>query len=111
MKYRVFTKWIGYSEIEVEATSEKKAREIVDERRYDPNDEKCTLEAVKELKKRINQESILIKEEMRYLTGLYKRYRGVVKRLQDIEGDRVKLDHFEVKSFIETIKSFPVKID
>ena len=46
MKYRVFTKWIGYSEIEVEATSEKKAREIVDERRYDPNDEKCTLDGL-----------------------------------------------------------------
>ena len=46
MKYKVFTKWIGYSEIEVEATSEEEARKIVDKRSYDPNDEKCTLDGL-----------------------------------------------------------------
>ena len=30
MKYKVYTKWIGYSEIEVRAKSEEEAREIVD---------------------------------------------------------------------------------
>ena len=39
MKYKVFTKWIGYSEIEVEAKSEEEAREMVDEGNYDPNNE------------------------------------------------------------------------
>jgi len=42
MKYKVFTKWIGYSEIEVEAKSEEEARELVDEGNYDPNNEKFT---------------------------------------------------------------------
>ena len=28
MKYKVYTKWIGYSEIEVEASSEEEAREL-----------------------------------------------------------------------------------
>tara|TARA_B100002019_G_C21260711_1_gene596541 strand:+ start:2438 stop:2635 length:198 start_codon:yes stop_codon:yes gene_type:complete len=41
-KFKVYTKWIGYSEIEVEAKSEEKAREIVDEGSYDPNKEKFT---------------------------------------------------------------------
>ena len=41
-KFKVYTKWIGYSEIEIEAKSEEKAREIVDEGSYDPNQEKFT---------------------------------------------------------------------
>ena len=39
MKYKVFTKWIGYSEIEVEAKSEDKAREMVDMGNYEPENE------------------------------------------------------------------------
>lgn len=39
MKYKVYTKWVGYSEIEVKAKSEEKAREIVDERNYGPENE------------------------------------------------------------------------
>ena len=38
-KYKVFTKWNGYSEIEVEAKSEDEAREIVDEGSYEPENE------------------------------------------------------------------------
>tara|TARA_R100000426_G_scaffold26751_1_gene22322 strand:- start:194 stop:394 length:201 start_codon:yes stop_codon:yes gene_type:complete len=38
-KYKVYTKWIGYSEIEVKAKSEEKAREIVETGKYDPDDE------------------------------------------------------------------------
>jgi hypothetical protein len=39
MKYKVYTKWIGYSEIEVEAKSEEEASEIVDEGSYEPENE------------------------------------------------------------------------
>jgi hypothetical protein len=39
MKYKVYTRWIGYSEIEVEAKSEKEASEIVDEGSYEPENE------------------------------------------------------------------------
>ena len=42
MKYKVYTKWIGYSEIEVEAKSEEEASEIVDEGSYDPGNERLT---------------------------------------------------------------------
>ena len=42
MKYKVFTKWTGYSEIEVQAKSEEEAREMVDEGNYEPNEEKLT---------------------------------------------------------------------
>ena len=42
MKYKVYTKWIGYSEIEVEAKSEEEASEIVDEGSYDPCNERLT---------------------------------------------------------------------
>ena len=42
MKYKVYTKWVGYSEIEVEAKSKEEAREIVYEGKYDPNEEKFT---------------------------------------------------------------------
>ena len=38
-KYKVYTKWIGYSEIEVKAKSEEKAREIVETGNYDPDNE------------------------------------------------------------------------
>jgi hypothetical protein len=41
-KYKVYTSWIGYSEIVVEAKSKEKAREIVDEGSYDPSNEKFT---------------------------------------------------------------------
>ena len=37
--YKVYTKWIGYSEIEVKANSEEKAREIVETGNYDPDNE------------------------------------------------------------------------
>tara|TARA_R100000664_G_C2672934_1_gene84175 strand:- start:249 stop:455 length:207 start_codon:yes stop_codon:yes gene_type:complete len=40
--YKVYTKWIGYSEIEVEAKSEEEASEIVDEGSYDDSNEKLT---------------------------------------------------------------------
>jgi hypothetical protein len=39
MKYKVYTRWIGYSEIEVEAKSEEEASEIVDEGSYEPENE------------------------------------------------------------------------
>ena len=42
MKYKVFTKWTGYSEIEVEAKSEEEAKNIVYAGEYDPNSEICT---------------------------------------------------------------------
>lgn len=37
--YKVYTKWIGYSEIEVEAKSEDEAREMVDIGNYEPENE------------------------------------------------------------------------
>ena len=40
--YKVYTKWIGYSEIEVHAKSKDEAREMVDMGEYDPNNEKLT---------------------------------------------------------------------
>ena len=42
MKYKVYTKWIGYSEIEVKAKSEEETSEIVDEGSYDPGNERLT---------------------------------------------------------------------
>ena len=42
MKYKVYTKWIGYSEIEVRAKSKEEASEIVDEGSYDPGNERLT---------------------------------------------------------------------
>jgi hypothetical protein len=42
MRYKVFTKWIGYSEIEVEAKSEDEAREMVDMGNYEPENELST---------------------------------------------------------------------
>ena len=42
MKYKVYTKWIGYSEIEVEAKSEEEAREMVDMGNYEPENELST---------------------------------------------------------------------
>ena len=42
MKYKVYTKWIDYSEIEVKAKSEEEASEIVDEGSYDPGNERLT---------------------------------------------------------------------
>ena len=42
MKYKVFTKWIGYSEIEVEAKSEEEAKEMVDMGNYEPENELST---------------------------------------------------------------------
>ena len=39
MKYKVYTKWIGYSEIDVEAKSEEEAKEMVDTGNYDSSDE------------------------------------------------------------------------
>jgi hypothetical protein len=42
MKYKVFTKWTGYSEIEVEAKSEEEAKEMVDIGNYEPENEKFT---------------------------------------------------------------------
>ena len=38
-KYKVYTKWIGYSEIDVEAKSEEEAKEMVDTGNYDSSDE------------------------------------------------------------------------
>tara|TARA_B100000902_G_C26992087_1_gene755555 strand:- start:96 stop:296 length:201 start_codon:yes stop_codon:yes gene_type:complete len=37
--FKVYTKWIGYSEIEIEAKSDDEAREIVDEGNYEPENE------------------------------------------------------------------------
>jgi hypothetical protein len=42
MRYKVFTKWIGYSEIEVEAKSEDEAREMVDMGNYEQENELST---------------------------------------------------------------------
>ena len=42
MKYKVYTRWIGYSEIEVKAKSEEEASEIVDEGSYHDSNEKLT---------------------------------------------------------------------
>ena len=42
MKYKVFTKWIGYSEIEVEPKSEDEAKEMVDMGNYEPENELST---------------------------------------------------------------------
>ena len=42
MKYKVYTKWIGYSEIEVEAKSEDEAKEMVDMGNYEPENELST---------------------------------------------------------------------
>ena len=39
MKYKVYTKWIGYSEIEVEAKSEYEAKEMVYMGNYEPENE------------------------------------------------------------------------
>ena len=41
-KYKITTSWTGYSEIKVEAKSEKEAKEIVDMGNYDPNNEVST---------------------------------------------------------------------
>ena len=37
--FKVYTKWIGYSEIDVEAKSEEEAKEMVDTGNYDSSDE------------------------------------------------------------------------
>ena len=42
MKYKVFTKWIGYSEIEVEAKSEEEAIDKVNSGEYEPENELST---------------------------------------------------------------------
>jgi hypothetical protein len=42
MKYKVFTKWIGYSEIEVEAKSEEEAIDKVNSGKYEPENELST---------------------------------------------------------------------
>ena len=42
MKYKVYTKWIGYSVIEVKSKSEEEASEIVAEGSYDPGNERLT---------------------------------------------------------------------
>ena len=42
MKYKVYTKWIGYSEIEVEAKSEDEAKEMVDMGNYESENELST---------------------------------------------------------------------
>ena len=41
-KYKVYTKWIGYSEIEVEAKSKDEAKEMVDTGDFNPDNEKFT---------------------------------------------------------------------
>ena len=38
-EYKVYTKWIGYSEIDVKAKSEEEAKEMVNTGNYDPSDE------------------------------------------------------------------------
>ena len=40
--YKVYTKWKGYSEIEVEAKSKKEAEKLVSAGEYDPSDEQHT---------------------------------------------------------------------
>ena len=42
MKYKVYTKWTGYSEIIVEAKNEKQAEILVYKGKYDPLDESTT---------------------------------------------------------------------
>tara|TARA_R100001129_G_C5149268_1_gene198382 strand:- start:172 stop:378 length:207 start_codon:yes stop_codon:yes gene_type:complete len=42
MKYKVYTKWIGYSEIEVKAKSEEEAKELVNLGKYEPENELST---------------------------------------------------------------------
>ena len=42
MKYKVYTKWIGYSEIEVKAKSEEEAKELVNLGEYEPENELST---------------------------------------------------------------------
>ena len=42
MKYKVYTKWIGYSEIKVEAKSEEEAKELVNLGEYEPENELST---------------------------------------------------------------------
>ena len=42
MKYKVYTKWTGYSEIYVEAKNEKDAETLVYKGEYDPLDESTT---------------------------------------------------------------------
>jgi hypothetical protein len=37
--YKVYTKWIGYSEIEIQARSKEEVKELVAIGNYDPNDE------------------------------------------------------------------------
>jgi len=37
--YKVYTKWTGYSEIEIQAKSEEEVKELVATRDYDPSDE------------------------------------------------------------------------
>ena len=40
--FKVYTKWIGYSEIIVDAKDEQEAREFVDMGSYDPDEEQQT---------------------------------------------------------------------
>ena len=42
MKYKVYTKWIGYSEIKVEAKSEEEAKDKVNSGKYEPENELST---------------------------------------------------------------------
>ena len=42
MRFKVVTRWTGYSEIEVEARDKTHAHEIVEAGDYDPNDEVST---------------------------------------------------------------------
>ena len=42
MKYKVYTKWIGYSEIEVKAKSEEEAKKLVNLGEYEPENELST---------------------------------------------------------------------
>ena len=42
MKYKVYTRWIGYSEIEVKAKSEEEAKELVNLGEYEPENELST---------------------------------------------------------------------
>ena len=39
MKFKVYTKWVGYSEIEVNAENEEEARDFVAMGNYDPSEE------------------------------------------------------------------------
>ena len=42
MKYKVYTKWVGYSEIEVNAENEEEARDFAAMGNYDPSEELIT---------------------------------------------------------------------